>query len=146
MLTFWSVIGFVEVHPSVHSLQLKQAAHGSVREFIRNNRATLLSEDNRLRMALGVLSGMAHAYAKNVMHGDIRYRNLFLFPGWCVKVGDFGNAIVDGDPSGVNFVEEIRYKLPLRGRAFEDRHVIERELFALGSAIYDIINRGHFRS
>lgn len=109
-----------------------------VREFTRN-RATPPSQDDRLRMALGISSGMAHVHAKNVMHCDISCRNLFLFPGWCVKVGDFGSAAVDGDPSRANIVEEIRYELPLRGRAFEHRPSIKRELFALGSAIYEIM-------
>ena len=52
---------------------------------------------------------------------------------------DFGSAAVDGDPSKANIVKEIRYKLPLRGRAFEHRPSIKRELFALGSAIYEIM-------
>lgn len=72
------------------------------------------------------------------MHCDISCRNLFLFPDWFVKVGDFGNAMIDGKPSG-NVVEEMRYELPLRGRAFRKRPYIKRELFALGSAIYEIM-------
>jgi serine/threonine protein kinase len=100
--------GLVEVHPGVHSLRLERAPYGNVREFIRNNRTTPPSQGDRLRMALGISSGMAHAHAKNVMHCDISCRNLFLFPGWCVKVGDFGSAAVDGDPSRANIVEEIR--------------------------------------
>jgi serine/threonine protein kinase len=133
--------GLIEVHPGVLSLRLERAPYGNVREFIRINSATPLSQEDRLRMALGISSGMAHAHAKNVMHQhrDISCRNLFLFPGWCVKVGDFGSAAVDGDPSRANIVEEIRYELPLRGRAFEHRPSIKRELFALGSAIYEIM-------
>jgi serine/threonine protein kinase len=131
--------GLIEVHQGVHSLRLERAPYGNVREFIRNNRATPPSQEDRLRMALGISSGMAHVHAKNVMHCDISCRNLFLFPGWCVKIGDFGSAAVDGDPSRANIVEEIRYELPLRGRAFENRPSIKRELFALGSAIYEIM-------
>ncbi len=130
--------GLIEVHPGVHSLRLELAPYGNVREFIRNNRTTPLSKDDRLRMALGASSGMAHAHTKNVMHCDISCRNLFLFPNWCVKVGDFGSAIVGGETSGANIVVEIRYELPLRGRAFDDRPFIKRELFALGSSIYEI--------
>jgi len=134
--------GLIEVHPGVHSLHLERAPHGNVREFIGKNKTTPPSKHNRLRMALGVSNGMAHVHAKNVTHCDISCRNLFLFPDWCVKVGDFGSAIVDGDSSEANIVEEIRYELPLRGRAFEDRPSIKRELFALGSAIYEIMAWG----
>ncbi|KAH6714571.1 kinase-like domain-containing protein [Leptodontidium sp. MPI-SDFR-AT-0119] len=130
--------GLVEVHPSVHSLRLERALHGNVREFIRNNKTTPLSEEDRLNMALGVSSGIAHMHSRNIIHCDISCRNLLLFPDWRVKVGDFGSAR-DGNPSENNIVEEIRYELPLRGRAFEDRPYIKRELFALGSAIYEIM-------
>ncbi len=131
--------GLVEVHSGVNSLRLERAPHGNIREFIRNNRKKPPCLDDRLRMALGVSSGIAHAHAKNVLHCDISCRNLFLFPDSCLKVGDFGNAAVDGVPSENNVLEEIRYELPLRGRAFDDRPSIKRELFALGSAIYEII-------
>ncbi len=139
--------GLVEVHPSVHSLQLERALHGKVREFIRNNKTTPVSEEGRLNLALGVLSGTAHVHSKNIIHCDISCRNLLLFPDLSVKVCDFGSAKVDGNlyqNNNVNLyenniVEEIRYELPLRGRSFEDRPYIKRELFALGSAIYEII-------
>jgi len=131
--------GLVEVHPSVHSLRLERALHGNVREFIRNYKTTPLSEEGRLNMALGVSSAIAHMHSKNIIHCDISCRNLLLFPGWRVKVGDFGSAIIDGNASENNIVEEIRYELPLRGRVFEDRPYIKRELFALGSAIYEIM-------
>ncbi|PVH71959.1 kinase-like protein [Cadophora sp. DSE1049] len=92
----------------------------------------------RLNMALGVSSRIAHMHSKNIIHCDISCRNLLLFPDWRVKVGDFG-SVRDGNPSENNIVEEIRYELPLRGRVFEDRPYIKRELFALGSAIYEIM-------
>ncbi|RDL35955.1 uncharacterized protein BP5553_06567 [Venustampulla echinocandica] len=90
-------------------------------------------------MALGISSGMAHAHVKNVMHCNISCRKLFLFPGWCVKVGGFGSAAVDVDLSRGNIVEEIHYEVPLRGRAFDRRPSLKQELFALGSAIYEIM-------
>jgi len=132
--------GLVEVHPSVHSLRLERAPYGNVRQFIRNTRCTPPSEQDRLTMALGVPGGLAHIHAKNVIHCDISCRNLFLFPSWCVKIGDFGSALHDGTSPANNIVEEIRYELPLRGRAFEERPHIKRELFALGSAIYETMS------
>jgi serine/threonine protein kinase len=131
--------GLIEVHPSVNSLRLERALYGNFREFIRNNKTTPLSEEGRLKMVLGVVSGITHVHSKNIIHCDISWRNLLLFPDWRVKFGDFGSAIVDGNPSANNIVEEIRYELPLRGRVFEDRPYIKRELFALGSAIYEIM-------
>jgi len=47
--------------------------------------------------------------------------------------------MLNGTPPIHDIVEEIRYELPLRGRAFGERPYVKRELFALGSAIYEII-------
>ncbi|KAH9216779.1 kinase-like domain-containing protein [Leptodontidium sp. 2 PMI_412] len=132
--------GLVEVHPSVHSLRLERAPYGNVRQFIRNTRCKPPSEQDRLTMALGVPGGLAHVHAKNVIHCDISCRNLFLFPSGCVKIDDFGSALLDGTSPANDIVEEIRYELPLRGRAFEERPHIKRELFALGSAIYETMS------
>ncbi|KAI9737702.1 MAG: hypothetical protein M1818_005706 [Claussenomyces sp. TS43310] len=131
--------GLIEVHSGVQSLQLERAPYGNVREFSRKNRTMPPSQGDRLKMALGVSSGIAHAHSKNVLHCDISCRNLFLFPDWYVEVGDFGSAVVGTNSPTNDIVEEIRYELPLRGRAFEDRPFMKRELFALGSAIYEIM-------
>lgn len=52
-------------------------------------------------MALGSLE-------RDIMHCDISYHNIFLLPGWCLKLGDVGSAVVNGDTSMTNIVEEIR--------------------------------------
>ncbi|KAI9747052.1 MAG: hypothetical protein M4579_007535 [Chaenotheca gracillima] len=132
-------LGLVEVHENVRSLRLERAPHGNVREYIGNNQSSAPSEADRIKMALGVASGMAHSHAKNVIHCDMSCRNLFLFPNHLVKIGDFGSAMVDGEICEGAFCEESRYELPRRGREFEDRPYLKRELFALGSAIYEIL-------
>jgi hypothetical protein len=54
-----------------------------------------------------------------------------------VKIGDFGGAKIDSkDPYDA---EEAWYELPLRGRSWEERPYLKRELFALGCAIYEIM-------
>ncbi|KFY30748.1 hypothetical protein V493_01694 [Pseudogymnoascus sp. VKM F-4281 (FW-2241)] len=134
--------GLVEVHLGVHSLQLERALHGNVREFIEKNKTNPPHEMERLKMSIAVSRGIAHAHSKDITHGDLSCCNLLLFPGWFVKVGDFGSASVVGVTSKDDFVEEIRYELPLRGRNFEDRPRIKRDLFALGSAMYEIMTWG----
>ncbi|KAI9747832.1 MAG: hypothetical protein M4579_007377 [Chaenotheca gracillima] len=135
-------LGLVEVHENVRSLRLERAPHGNVREFIGNNKSTSPSEADRMKMALGVASGMAHSHAKKIIHCDMSCRNLFLFPGYLVKIGDFGSAMVNGDICEGAFCEESRYELPRRGREFDNRPYLKRELFALGSAIYEILAWG----
>ena len=131
--------GLVEVHPGIHALRLERALYGNIRQFIRDHKDKPPSKQDRLKMALGISRGVAYMHAKNVIHCDISCRNLFLFPNWCVKVGDFGSSILDGTLPIHDIVEEIRYELPLRGRDFMERPCDKRELFALGSAIYEVM-------
>lgn len=89
-------------------------------------------------MALDVATGLAYLHSKGVEHCDLSCRNLFLFDGFRVKLGNFGASLLQGREFKPTFCEESRYELPLRGRRFEDRPPVKRKLFALGSAIYEI--------
>jgi hypothetical protein len=72
----------------------------------------------------------------SVVHCDISCRNIFVFPDLLAKIGDFRASKIDEEPLDV---VEIRYELSLRGRKWENRPFIKRELFALGSVIYEIM-------
>ncbi|KAJ4177212.1 hypothetical protein NW759_017453 [Fusarium solani] len=61
-----------------------------------------------------------------------------LFDNFQVKLGDFGAALIEGRDFPETFCEEAQYELPLQGREFESRPARKKELFALGSAIYQI--------
>lgn len=66
-------------------------------------------------------------------------RNLFLFENYRVKIGDFGGSWIEGsDEFKMCTWEEPAYELPLRGMEFEGRPARRRELFGLGSAVYEI--------
>ena len=89
-------------------------------------------------MALDTATGVAYLHSRGVQHCDMSCRNLFLFDGFRVKLGDFGASLLEGREFKPTFCEESQYELPLRGRQFNDRTPVKRELFALGSAIYEI--------
>lgn len=72
-----------------------------------------------------------------MQYGDLSCRNAF-FDGYCVKLGDFGASLLAGRAFQPTFCEEAQYELPLRGRALEDPPPIQRDLFAPGSALYEI--------
>jgi serine/threonine protein kinase len=130
--------GRVEVAAGVYSLRLELAQRGNLRDLIVNTRQCAPPLDTRLRMALQTSSTLAYIHSKSVFHCDISCRNIFVFPDWCVKIGDFGGSKID-DREPLDVAEEIRYELPVRGRSWEGRPFIKRELFALGSAIYEIM-------
>ncbi|GAP92672.1 putative TKL protein kinase [Rosellinia necatrix] len=131
--------GLEEVHPGVHSLRVEYAPLGEVRSFIENRGDAPLGEHVRLRMALDVALGMSHVHRMGVQHCDMTCRNLFIFGDYRVKIGDFGGSLIAGnDELGPLVYEASAYELPRRGRKFEHRPARQRELFALGSAIYEI--------
>lgn len=133
-----SCYGLVEVRPSVHSLRLELAPLGNVRQYIEDHPEPL-SEDTRLQTVLDVSLGLAYIHSRKVRHADLSCRNLFLFDDFRVKIGDFGDAAVERHEFTPTVCEEIRCELPCRGREFDHRPVRKRELFALGSVLYEIM-------
>ncbi|KAF2185510.1 hypothetical protein K469DRAFT_687845 [Zopfia rhizophila CBS 207.26] len=92
----------------------------------------------RLTWAVDPAAGQVHIHPKSVYHCDFSYRNVFLTEHDVVKIGDFGGAGLDRNES--SRVEECRYDLPLRKRKeWEERPYEKRDLFALGSALYEIM-------
>jgi serine/threonine protein kinase len=130
--------GLEQHAPGVHSLRLELAPLGCVRQFIAEQ--PCLSLEARLQMALDVVTSLAYMHSKGVQYCDMSCRNLFLFPGFRVKLGDFGASLLQGHGFAPTFCEEPQYELPLRGREFRNRPPIKRELFALGSAMYEIMS------
>ena len=129
--------GLVESHPGVHSLHLELAPLGNVRQYIDDH--SLPPSRTRISMALDTAVGLAHVHARGVRHADLSCRNLFLFNGFRVKIGDFGASVVEGSNFTPEVCEEARYELPCRSRSFDDWPMINRELFALGSSVYEIV-------
>ncbi|KAL2755904.1 hypothetical protein ACRALDRAFT_210943 [Sodiomyces alcalophilus JCM 7366] len=111
---------------------------GCVRQFIEKHANEPLPMHSRLQMALDVVMGLDHLHSKGVQYCDMNCRNLFLFNGYRVKLGDFGASLLEGYDFPPTFCEP-RYELPLRGRDFNDRPPMKRELFALRSAIFEIV-------
>ncbi|KAF2674071.1 kinase-like protein [Microthyrium microscopicum] len=127
--------GVVDVKEEVHSLRLELAVNGDVRAFIRKNK--MKSTRKRLSWAVGLASGLSHMHSHGIIHCDFSCRNIFITKDFSVKIGDFGGAKLD-DQEPLDS-EEPCYELPLRGRTWEERPYLKRELFALGCAIYEIM-------
>ncbi|KAK4034440.1 kinase-like domain-containing protein, partial [Parachaetomium inaequale] len=111
---------------------------GAVRQYIMEHPDNPPPLPTRLQMALDVVTGVAYLHSKGVQHYDMSCRILFLFGGFRVKLGDFGASLLQGHDFAPTLCEESQYELPLRGRLFDDRPPAKRELFALGSAIFEI--------
>ncbi|KAH6723503.1 kinase-like domain-containing protein [Leptodontidium sp. MPI-SDFR-AT-0119] len=130
--------GLEEVHPGVHSLRLEMAPLGSIRAYIQKNANSPPSIQHRMQMALDVATGLSYVHLRGAMSCDLSCANLFLFDELCVKLGDFGGALLDGFDFEWDQTHESRYHLPSRGREYNVVPLMKRELFSLGSAIYEI--------
>ncbi|KAL5113183.1 hypothetical protein ACEQ8H_008947 [Pleosporales sp. CAS-2024a] len=129
--------GWFEVLENAHSLRLERASQGDLRSYIEKTDSSRVALSTRLTWVIGLAAGLAHIHAQNVFHCDFSCRNILLTEHNVVKICDFGGAGLDSEES--DGIEEPRYELPLRGRDFEARPYKERDLFALGSAIYEIM-------
>ncbi|KAI0104208.1 kinase-like protein [Nemania sp. FL0031] len=113
--------GLDEIHsPGVHALGLELAPLGTVRDLIHKQFPNEpLPEQTRLQIC----------------------RNPMVFDGYCVKFGDFGGSIIRGRESSFpeTVAEEPRYELPCRGREMRKLPTVKRELFALGTCMYEIM-------
>ncbi|CAK7226770.1 hypothetical protein SCUCBS95973_006310 [Sporothrix curviconia] len=158
IITFY---GVDEIAPGVHALRLERAPLGSLRDYIQTHADAAPPESTRLRMSMQVAQGLAHAHACGVIHCDVSCRNVLVFDshgkddkddkgdkkgkedqgGLHVKICDWAGSIIKGHElySKRGTYEEMQYELPCRGRVLGETPVLECEIFALGSAIYEIM-------
>lgn len=120
------------------ALRLERAPLGCLRQVIVESPASKKpSIEVRLGMAADFAEGVCHLHEKKVLWADLSTRNALLFEGHRVKLCDFGGALLDGAQYTFIQAYEMRYTPPGRAR-WNEIPMMARELFALGSAIYEI--------
>ncbi|AEO67614.1 a1cb4551-0f34-4a86-b00c-587d82721e25 [Thermothielavioides terrestris] len=132
--------GLEEIHPGVRALRLELAPLGDLRRYLERHPNDGPPLQTRLNMVLEIAAGLSHVHACGVWHSDLSTKNIFLFPGFHVKIGDFGGSVADALGYHTGTLEDQDYELPCRGRDFRERPRNKRELFALGSAMYEIMS------
>ena len=95
--------------------------------------AELPSPDTPLKWSIQTVEGFAHIHSRNVLQGDIGCHNLLLDNDDNVKLCDFAGSSIDGSDPYVDCGKGFR-----RPTGDPDKINISDELFALGSAIYEI--------
>ncbi|KAL4936773.1 kinase-like domain-containing protein [Aspergillus oleicola] len=126
--------------PKAWALRLERAPYGSLRDYIVNNKAHLPNDRTRLELAVQFAEGVAHMHRRGVVWGDLSTRNALLFDEWRIKLGDFADSDLAGKYPNDWYGCEIRYCPP--GSDKPHHHsvgTINREIFALGTAICEIV-------
>lgn len=131
--------------PKAWAICLERAPQGALRDYI--SRTTTdplgpLGEQNRLELAVQFSQGVAHIHDCSIIWGDLSTRNALLFDKMRLKLCDFADSdLMDNYPRDWYGCED-RYCPPGSDRPqFHNIGTIHRELFALGTAIYEIVER-----
>ena len=132
-------LGLEVIAPGVEALRLERATIGCVRKYILEHRNNLPPINERLRMALEFTEAVAYLHRKGVTWHDISTRNALFFDNFHIKICDFGASFVDGYGFEPDQGYETRYDVPPRGRKRSEIPFRIKELFALGSAIFEIM-------
>ncbi|KZF26569.1 kinase-like protein [Xylona heveae TC161] len=91
------------------------------------------SYEQALKWSCQAAEGMAYIHHKGVIQGDFGGHNMLFDEHEDLKITDFGGSSIDGSRQLVSY--ETRSQ---RWNALEETPSIQNELFALGSAIYEI--------
>jgi serine/threonine protein kinase len=120
------------------ALRLERAPLGCLREHIVRSPPPA-DMRVRLRMAVEFAQGVEHVHNCGVIWGDLSTRNALLFDGLKVKLCDFAGALLPGVFDNITNEYEVRYCPTGPEEHWPAVGTVERELYALGTAIYEII-------
>lgn len=127
--------GIVRYEEDEWSLRLEYATRGDLLSILSNEQPPPLSR--RMGWILDITAALGHLHKHRLMHRDFSCRNVMVTSSGTMKLAGFGASSLPGqEPLGA---AESCYQLPLRGRQWADVPVITGEIFARGSAIYEIM-------
>lgn len=119
-------------------LLLEYMPNGSVQRYLDSHPETALGQ--RLKWALQAAEGLAFVHSKQVVHCDMTTGNLLLDLDLNIKIGDFEGILLHPDGT-VALDGGARYNtLSSMPRDDEDHCDCQTDRFALGTAIYYIMN------
>ncbi|PVH86097.1 kinase-like protein [Cadophora sp. DSE1049] len=126
--------------PMTWAIRLERAPHGCLRDYILKTATNPPKEQTRLELAVQFAEGVAHIHGCNVIWGDLSTRNALLFDNPRLKLCDFAESdLMDNYPRDWYGCED-RYCPPGSERPqFHDIGTMYCEVFALGTAIYEIV-------
>jgi serine/threonine protein kinase len=118
------------------ALRLERAPHGNLREYIGKNEPPTMVR--RLQVAIDFAETLQYIHDRGVIWGDVSPRNVLVFDELHIKLCDFAGSILKDRFPELLFTCEPRCWVPGREEDSATRSILEKELFALGTAICEI--------
>lgn len=98
--------------------------------------------NDRIKLVLEILSGMAFIHSNLVIHGDIKPSNIFICSSGGVKIIDFGlSASETRAPSSAAYAVSLKYSSPERLR--DGKISYRDDVYALGCIMYELLSDRH---
>ncbi|KAF5719308.1 TKL kinase [Fusarium globosum] len=121
------------------ALKLERATKGNLRHII-DETPEPPSINRRLEMATTFAESIVHLHSRGVIWGDISTRNILVFSDDTLKICDFASsALSQTYPEFGPHTYEPAYCPALPEKELSELSMMQRELYALGSAIYEIM-------
>jgi serine/threonine protein kinase len=93
----------------------------------RKKRGKPFTDDEKIRFAMGIASGMVHLHAEKILHRDLAARNILVSTEKIPKISDFGMSHVAsnqdfGDVDKSLTTGPIRWMAPVRTQELDVRY------------------------
>ncbi|KAF5635883.1 TKL kinase [Fusarium sp. NRRL 52700] len=120
------------------TLKLERAPKGNLRHIIEETPEPP-SIDRRIKMATMIAESIAYLHSRGVIWGDISTRNVLVFNDDALKICDFASSALSYTyPEIGPHTYEPAYCPALPEEQVGELSMMQRELYALGSAIYEV--------
>lgn len=118
---------------STNYVDVKYYSNGDLLAYLQKNQSSI-APDLQLKWFQQIIEAVDHIKVHGVIHSDKALRQYFVDHDLSTRLGDFNSSQYPGHP--VLGFEKASHCLP---RDYEELNTVMSDLFALGSALYELI-------